>query len=649
LTNVLTGVGGIPPLNSTDGHWANVDINLQLSGLLSVSYDGVTIVTNLVTGFLPIYGAQVSFAADTTASAYETHWFDNINFSFADGSIGPVTIPASGQPQNAIALENQQTTLSVTPAGDAPFAYQWYFTNAPLAGATNRTLSLTVKTNTTGAYNVKVSNAFSSATSQVATVSVQLDLNPAAVTSVAAYAGGVNQVQIKFNKQLDPGTATNLVTYSLNPLAINSVTLSSNGTLVTLFTSQQQNLQTNKLYITGLLDYAAVPRALTTNLTFQSGISYYQEALVDGPVRYYRFTETNGTVVNSDISVLDPLSTAQGTTFNGPVLAVPPLFTNSTGRAIQLIHANTNYITFTAKEYDLTWTNTGAPHYWAQKSVEFWFKANTLPYAQNITDTNGNPAITNHAYGLWSEGANARYFTVYLYGTDTTTTNPSQAQLVVNGGNIANDGPGAYQQWGTLAGGGASYAVYAQAVITTGQVYHVVAQLNGAADTNVATLGNPLGDILLYTNGVLADLSDDESGQLAGLLYGHAGTTIRIGQGASDFRHDGYSFTASDTFDGVIGDIVYYNTLLSSNRIAAHYQAALTPPLIIPAAVVNTNPPVFGNFSISGSSLNIIWTNSSARLQRSTNVAGPFTTITNATSPYHEPPTNVRAFFRLVQ
>jgi hypothetical protein len=160
-------------------------------------------------------------------------------------------------------------------------------------------------------------------------------------------------------------------------------------------------------------------------------------------------------------------------------------------------------------------------------------------------------------------------------------------------------------------------------------------------------LGNPLGDILLYTNGVLADLSDDESGQPAGLLYGHSGTTIRVGQGATDFRHDGYSFAASDTFDGVIGDIVYYNSLLSPERIAAHYQAALTPPLAPPQQVVIV-PPVFGNYSVANGSLGIDWSGT-AQLQRATNLSGPFTTVTNATSPYYEPTTNEQVFFRLVQ
>jgi hypothetical protein len=219
--------------------------------------------------------------------------------------------------------------------------------------------------------------------------------------------------------------------------------------------------------------------------------------------------------------------------------------------------------------------------------------------------------------------------------------------LVVSGGNIANDGPGAYQQWGTLSGGGPAFAVYAQATITTGQVYHVVAQLNGGASTNADSLGNPIGDMLLYTNGVLADLSDDESGQPAGLLYGHSGTTIRVGQGGTNFRFDGYSFSPNDTFDGVIGDIVYYNSLLSPERIAQHYAAALTPPLAPPEQVV-VNPPVFGKYSVAHGSLGINWSGT-AELQRATNVTGPYITLTNATSPYSEPTTNKQVFFRLVQ
>ena len=637
LINVLTGVSGVPALNNADGHWANVDINLQISGLLSVSYDGVTIITNLTTGFQPITGAQVNIAAETTASAYETHWFDDVNLNFADGLIGPVTIPAPGQPQGTIALENQLITLSVAPAGNSPFGYQWYYINSPIAGATNRTLGVTVTTNTAGAYKVVVRNDFSSATSSVATVSVQLDQNPAAVTSIAGYGGTVNQVQIKFSKQLNAVSATNLLNYDINTLAVNGVTLDSSGTVVTLFTSQQQNLQTNILTISGLLDYAAVPHALNTNVTFQTGISYYQESLLDGPVRYYRLDETNGTKANTDVTVVDTFAVAQGTTQNGVVPGVPALFTNSPGTAFQFVRGHTNFIQFQAKQWDVVGTNTGNSTglQFTNHTAEFWFKATSLPYAEAITDTNGNPAITNHAFSLWSEGANSRYFVVYLYGTDSTTTNPAEASLYFNAGNIANDGPGAYQQWGTLAGG-AAYAVKVSATVTTGVVYHVVAELEGRADP---TDGHPIGSLHFFTNGVWVGDSDLP----AGILYSHAGTNIRVGQGTTNFRHDGYQF-GTETYDGIVDDIVIYNTLLSPDRITQHYQAALTPPLPPPLPLV---PPLLGNYSLTSGSLGITWTGT-GQLQRATNATGPFITIPGATSPYSESATNKQVFFRLI-
>ena len=644
LTNVLTGVNGIPPLNSTDGHWASVDINLQPNGLLNLAYDGVVVITNLVTGITPIIGAQVNFGADTTTTSCETHWFDDINLNFGANTIGPVTIPAAGQPQSVVKLENQVTTLSVNPAGTAPYAYQWYYTNAPVVGGTNSTLPITVRTNTAGAYTVKVSNNFSSVTSQVATVAVQLDQNPASVTGIAGYAGAVNQVQIQFNKQLDPVTATSLATYAIDTLVINSATLSSNGTEVTLYTSQQQNLQTNHLTITGLYDYAAEPHALTTNLTFGSQVSYYQETLLDGPVRVYRLDETNGIAIHSDVTVVDSQATAQGTTHGtgyGPILGVPALYTNSVGTAIRFVGGYTNYIQFPAKEWDVSGTNTGANSglgpVFTNRTVEFWFEANTLPYASNYTDQFGNPQTTNHAVPLWTEGANARYFNVYLYGTDTSgNTNPSEAGLYVNAGNIANDGPGAYQQWGTLAGG-APYAVFVPATVTTNVIYHVVAQLAGEAEP---VLGDPEGELYLYTNGVYIGESDLP----AGLLYAHAGTFIQMGQGTSNFRHDGFSFETADTFDGVLDDFTIYNSLLSPDRISQHYAAAQTPPLVARAVP----PPVFAGYSLKSGAFGITWSGG-AQLLRSTNVAGPYVPVPGATSPYYEPATNQQVFFRLSQ
>ena len=641
LTKVLTGVSGIPALNNADGHWADVDINLQVSGLLSVSYDGVTVITNLATGFLPIQGAQVSLGARTT-SAYETHWFDDFRFNFAEGAIGPVTIPASGQPLGNVYLENQLVSLNVAPAGAAPYGYQWYFKNGPIAGATNRILNFAAATNLAGAYTVVARNDFSSATSSVANVVVQYDLSAASVKDIVGYAGGVNKVVVSFNKLLSLASATNVARYAINSggILIYKAQLNADGSSVTLFTSQQQNLTTNTLAINNLLNYAVIPTPLTTNVTFRTGTSFYQETLVDGPVRYYRLDETNGTAINTDVTVVDTLAVAQGTTQNGPVLGVPALFTNSPGTAIQFVKGKTNFIQFQAKQWDVVGTNTGNSSglQFTNHTAEFWFKANSLPYAQIINDTNGNPVVTNRAFALWSEGANARYFVVYLYGTDTNSLNPREAGLYLNSGNIANDGPGAYQQWGTLLGG-ADYAVKVSAIVTTGVVYHVVAELEGRAD---AADGHPIGSLHLYTNSVWVGDSDLP----AGILYSHAGTNIRAGQGATNFRHDGWQF-GTETFDGVLDDIIIYNALLSPERIAQHYQSALTPPLA-PIIVVPPVPPTFGNYTLTGGNLGITWTGT-AQLQRATNVSGPFTTVIGAVSPYSEPATNKQVFFRLVQ
>lgn len=627
VTNVLAGVNGIPPLSNLDGHWANVDINLQLSGALSVSYDGVIVITNVATGFQPIIGAQVGFGADTTTN-FETHWFDDINLNFAYNSIGPVTIPASGQPKGSTNLENDVVNLIVAPAGTAPFGYQWYYNNLPVAGATNRSLTFSAGVSVAGPYYAQVRNGFSSATSAVVNVVVQTDLTPAALTKAVAYGGSVNQVLLTFDKLLSPASATNLATYSFiaGGLSINNAVLSTNGTSVTLFTSQQQNLQTNVLVINGLLNFAAFPHALDTNVTFQSSVSYAGEALHDGPVRYVRFDETNGTVAVSDVAVLDTLATAQGTYVNSPRLGVPALVPNSTGTAVQLNAASSNSISFVASEKDVTSTNLAS---WAftNRTIEFWFKANTLPFA---TSTN------THAPPLWIEGAGSRYLAVYLYGTDTTTTNPSAAQLVFSGGNlVAADGGGAGSPWGA-SNAVPQTAVYVSATVTTGQVYHVVAVLQGNA-----TPAN--GQLLLYTNGILAASTNG-----AGYSYTHTGAAPRIGVGSAAFRHDGVVFAATDFFNGVFDELAIYNTPLSPARIAAHYQIGLTPPLVATAPVIVSAPPTFGGYSTTASQFNLTWSGT-AQLQRATNISGPFITIPGATSPYYESKTNGQAFFRLIQ
>ncbi|MCX6954467.1 MAG: hypothetical protein NTV51_20125 [Verrucomicrobia bacterium] len=83
------------------------------------------------------------------------------------------TISASAGPANATVVAGAKSVLSVTPAGSAPFAYQWLRNGVALAGATSATLTLdTTLVTDAGAYSVTVSNSAGSVTSPAATLAV---------------------------------------------------------------------------------------------------------------------------------------------------------------------------------------------------------------------------------------------------------------------------------------------------------------------------------------------------------------------------------------------------------------------------------------------------------------------------------------------
>lgn len=76
-------------------------------------------------------------------------------------------------PQSQTVVTSNNVTITVVAAGTAPLSYQWYFSNAPLANATNATHGITpATTNQAGPYFVTVQNPYGSATSAVATLTV---------------------------------------------------------------------------------------------------------------------------------------------------------------------------------------------------------------------------------------------------------------------------------------------------------------------------------------------------------------------------------------------------------------------------------------------------------------------------------------------
>ena len=81
------------------------------------------------------------------------------------------------QPSNQTAPAGSNPSFAVVTAGTAPFAYQWRFNGASLAGATLNPLTLVnVQSNQAGSYSVVVSNVCGAVTSAVASLTVVVPL-----------------------------------------------------------------------------------------------------------------------------------------------------------------------------------------------------------------------------------------------------------------------------------------------------------------------------------------------------------------------------------------------------------------------------------------------------------------------------------------
>ena len=88
-----------------------------------------------------------------------------------------VKVPASlvTQPENQIGIAGQGVSFSAAATGSPAPGYQWLFNGANIIGATNATLVLTgIQTNQAGDYQVVVTNSSGSATSVVATLTVNV-------------------------------------------------------------------------------------------------------------------------------------------------------------------------------------------------------------------------------------------------------------------------------------------------------------------------------------------------------------------------------------------------------------------------------------------------------------------------------------------
>jgi hypothetical protein len=116
------------------------------------------------------------------------------------------------QPVDQVVNEGGTTEFSVTAGGTAPFAYQWWFSNAPIAGAIAPSLFVTnATTNLAGTYFVVVTNTYGSVTSSNAALTV---LPTEAKIRVLA-ASGVSGVRVVVPIHMTASSNENALGFSL--------------------------------------------------------------------------------------------------------------------------------------------------------------------------------------------------------------------------------------------------------------------------------------------------------------------------------------------------------------------------------------------------------------------------------------------------
>ena len=152
--------------------------------------------------------------------------------------VNPVLPVIAEHPQSLDVEQSRPASFSVTLSeGSFPLSYQWYFNDAPLEGATSRTLTFDrVGDTNQGEYFIVITNRAGAATSEVATLTVIPDTTAPRVVSVASLDG--TTIGLCFSEEMDNSfnLVTEPITYTVNggAVSVNGVTLRPDGRSVVL-------------------------------------------------------------------------------------------------------------------------------------------------------------------------------------------------------------------------------------------------------------------------------------------------------------------------------------------------------------------------------------------------------------------------------
>jgi len=161
--------------------------------------------------------------------------------------LDPNRLTILSQPLNTNVITGSNAIFSVTVGGASPIFYQWFFSNAPVAGATSPSLAITnAQSSNAGPYFVMASNSFNTVTSKVAVLSVTPPTNspplitqqPVGVMTVLAGSNvtfsvvATGQSPLFYHWVFQPlgsANATNLANATNATLTINNVQTGNQG------------------------------------------------------------------------------------------------------------------------------------------------------------------------------------------------------------------------------------------------------------------------------------------------------------------------------------------------------------------------------------------------------------------------------------
>jgi hypothetical protein len=187
--NKFFRVRTVAPAGPTGPTWLSQPVSLTVTqgqtAVFSASADGTAPLTyqwyyntNTLLSGQSGTGLTLTNVQGTNAGSYSVRVSNaGGNITSTQATLTVLTPPGiTTQPQSQSVVESNNVTFTVLASGTAPLSYQWYYnTNTALASATNASYILTnVATNQAGTYHVRIANSYGSATSAVATLTVNV-------------------------------------------------------------------------------------------------------------------------------------------------------------------------------------------------------------------------------------------------------------------------------------------------------------------------------------------------------------------------------------------------------------------------------------------------------------------------------------------